>query len=110
MRASFAGGSCTTVLAHHVSLLLGMLKDQVLHHSFIKATATLETIAMAMDQVPDVMRNVGVGILSCDLHGYKLTIQMLKHMFTWQPKHVCNQDFTNSLCGCVAQPSEAAEY
>lgn len=70
---------------------------------------------MAMDQVPDVMRRVGVAVLShgrhdmlqqvsCDEHGlshgdghhgdgsdragYRETLQLLKHMFTWLPKQV----------------------
>ena len=68
--------------------LLGMLKQQVLHHSFTKATATLEAIAMAMDQVPDIIHTVGVAVLSRDRHGYRETVQMLKHMFMWQHKNV----------------------
>ncbi len=73
---------------------------------------------MAMDQVPDVMRTVGVAVLSHEMShdlammsphgsdvprhgmsqshgmgrweggGYRETLQMLKHMFTWLPKQV----------------------
>lgn len=60
---------------------------------------------MAMDQVPDVMRSVGISVLSCsaavvavhDDHKnddddddvtYKATLRMLKHMFARHPKHV----------------------
>ena len=51
---------------------------------------------MAMDQVPDVMRSVGVSVLSCsavnhsddDDSTYRATLQMLKHMFARHPKHV----------------------
>lgn len=84
----------TNVLCHYVSLLLGMLKKQVLHHSFTMATATMETMAMAMDQAPDVMRTVGVALMSHDRDDatYRAKLQMLKHMFTRYPKHVREYD------------------
>lgn len=76
------------MLSHYVGLLTSMLKGQVLHHSAAMATATLETMAMATDQVPDVMRVIGGCVLSHS-EGYRETLQMLKLMYTWQPTKVC---------------------
>lgn len=80
----------TTVLSHYVSLLLGMLKQQLLHHSFTMATATMETMAMAMDQVPNVIRTVGVAILSRDRDDttYHAKLQLMKDLFNRYPRHV----------------------
>lgn len=79
----------TNIICHHMAVLLSMLKDQFLHHSFDEATATLETITMAMDRVPELMRTVGVTVLAQEGLGQRETLQMLKHMFAWQQhKHV----------------------
>lgn len=67
---------------------MSMLKHQVLHHDTTMATSTLETIAMAMDQVPDVLRTVGGCVLSHSGEGYRQTLQMLKLMYTWKPAQV----------------------
>lgn len=82
----------THVLSHYVYMLLSMLKQHVLHHSFTMATATLETIAMAMDEAPDVVRTVGVTVLSHDPDDtnatYGAKLQMLRNMSARYPKHV----------------------
>jgi hypothetical protein len=73
-------------------MLTGMLKQHVLHHSFTEATATLETLAMAMDEVPDMVRRVGVAALSRDPDTtdstYSAKLQMLKELSARYPKHV----------------------
>ncbi len=76
------------VQSHHLALTLDILKHQVLHHSFTQATATMETVAMTMDQIPEVILKVGVAVLQQSGDGYRQTLRMLKLMFTWQPKHV----------------------
>ena len=76
------------VVPYHIIQMMNMLKDQVLHHSFTKATATLETVAMAMDQVPDILRVIGVERLTSDPRSYKEAVKLFKYMFTWQPQHV----------------------
>lgn len=43
---------------------------------------------MAMDQVPDMMRSVGVGVVSHSEEGYRQTLQLLKLLFTWRPTQV----------------------
>lgn len=88
--STVASAAWTTALAHYVSLLLGMLKHQLLHHSFTMATSTMETIAMAMDQVPDVIPTVGVAILSPnrDEATYHSKLQLMKDLFNRYPKHV----------------------
>ena len=78
----------TNVLSHYVAVLLSMLKQQVLHHSVTKATATLEAVAMAMDQVPDVLCRAGGCVLSQSADSYRQTLQLLKLMYTWRPTEV----------------------
>ena len=91
-----------TVLSHYVSILLSMLKREVLHHSFTRATATLETVAMAMDESPDVVRTVGVAMLSHDPDDANITyggkLQMLKDTCSRYPKHVSHHSWPFPWC------------
>ena len=46
------------VISMSMVKLLMILRNQVLHHQFDKAVFTMETITMAMDNVPEVVRKV----------------------------------------------------
>ena len=87
------------VVPYHVQHILHILKDQVMHHSYATATASMETLAMAMDLVPDVMRELGVDILTSDSTSYREALRLLKSMLAWQPKHVCKCGV--QVCVCV---------
>jgi len=68
-----------------------MLSDQWLHHAYRDAAGSMETLAMAMDLVPDALREVGVEILTSDPGSGKEALKMLKSMLAWQPKHVSKE-------------------
>ena len=72
-----------------------------MHHSYATATASMETLAMAMDLVPDVMRELGVDILTSDSTSYREALRLLKSMLAWQPKHVCKCGVQVCVCVCV---------
>ena len=75
-------------MPYHVMKMVDMLRDHVLHHSFTKATATMETVTMAMDQVPEILRVVGMGILTSDPSSYKEVVVMFKYLLSSQPQHM----------------------
>lgn len=48
-------------------MLLVIISKQLLRHEFVQASHTMEAVTTAMDQVPEVIRKVYVGRMSCAL-------------------------------------------
>ena len=84
---SLPGGQ-HAVVPYHVRNILLKLGEQQQHHAYSDATASMETLAMAMDLVPDVLRDTGVKLLTSEPGSNKEALKMLKSMLAWQPKHV----------------------
>ena len=53
-----------SLVSQHVARTLEILRNQLLHHQFQQAAATMETVAMVMDHVPEIVRKV---IVSADV-------------------------------------------
>lgn len=58
---------------------------------------------MAMDQVPDVLRIIGMEMLTSDPSSYKEAVKLLKQLFTWQTKHVRSRVIGGMEC--LMQPT-----
>ena len=58
-----------SLISQHVARTLEILRNQLLHHQFQQAAATMETVAMVMDHVPEIVRKVGTSvIMSADVY------------------------------------------
>ena len=58
-----------SLISQHVARTLEILRNQLLHHQFQQAAATMETVAMVMDHVPEIVRKVEISvIMSVDVY------------------------------------------
>lgn len=78
-----------------------MLKTQLHHHAYAEASASLETLAMAMDLVPEVIRGLGVEVVMSLADTSREALTLLKLLLSRQHRHVRCEDVVECIPSCV---------